>query len=159
MFRILSCSPVLALLAGGLAVGCHQSNQIDITLEGERPILTLRAARWDADFQPTLVSGLAIATEGEAIWEIETSDPTGVPAADLVIPYGELPRGFVQITPPDRGPRPLRRGETYYIGATGPDDAVWRAVFALPVSRYGIDRKPDWFEEEEPPKADLSGDD
>jgi len=159
MLRILSCNRVLAVFVGGLIVGCQQPNQIDITFEDEQPILTLRATRWDAGLQPTLVTGLAIASEREALWEIESSDPSGVPAADLVIPYGELPRGFVQLTPSDRRPRPLRRGVTYYIGATGPENAVWRAVFALPVSRYGIDEKPEWLEQEEPPKADLSGED
>lgn len=157
-----ACLPIYVFMSAALSlaalIGCNQPNQIDITFDDDLPVLTLRAARWDADLQPTLINGLAIATESEALWEIETDDPTGVPAADLKIPYGELPRGFKQLSPSNRRPRALRPGETYYVGATGPDNAVWRAVFALPVGRYGIQPQPDWLREEDPPKADLSDD-
>ena len=72
------------------------------------------------------------------VWECKTADPTGVPARQLAIIYGETPAGFLQVFPkkPAR-PAPLHPGRTYFMGATG-SEIDYRAVFALPVESPGV---------------------
>ena len=140
---------------GNLA--CVTSNQIDIELRGNQPTLYIDAPIWTWNFRPVRINALAVANDNEALWEIRTATPDGVPAAGLEIHYGEVPEDFEQISPPNNGrAKDLAQGETYYVGATGPNDETWRAVFALPVSRFGAPPKQTDEPTSQPAKIDVS---
>lgn len=154
MTWIASAFVLLTVAAGP---GCVASNQIDIEIENDEPIFYINAPIWTWNMKPVRISALAVAAANEAYWEIRTETPDGVPAAGLEIRYGELPEDFEQVTPPNNGrAKDLVPGETCFVGATGPDDETWRAVFALPVSRFGAPPKRDFEPDGEPAKIDLS---
>lgn len=145
------------LMSWAFGVGCVSSNQLDIELEDDEPTFFVYAPLWTWSGKPVRINALAVASSNESYWEIRTRTPDGVPAAGLEIRYGELPEDFEQTTPPNSGrAKDLAPGETYYVGATGPDDETWRAVFALPVGRFGLPPKPEFEPEPEPAKIDVS---
>lgn len=138
-------------------VGCVTSNQIDIELHNDQPTFYIYAPIVTWSTKPVRINAFAVAGPDEAYWEIRTLTPDGVPASGLEINYGELPEDFEQITPANNGrAKDLQQGETYYVGATGPNDETWRAVFALPVSRFGAPPKRGEADETEPAKVDVS---
>jgi len=150
----LGCVGLFALASG---LGCLGPNQIDIDIEKDQPTFFVYAPIWTWNMKPVRINALAVASEDEAYWEIRTLTPDGVPAAGLEIHYGELPEDFEQITPANNGrAKDLVPGETCFVGATGPNDETWRAIFALPVSRYGAPPKRDFEPDETPAKIDVT---
>lgn len=144
-------------VAGLVATACSHDSQILIEFDGETPIFIVDQPSLTWGVPPARMDGLAVANEKEAFWEIRSIDESGVEVGGSEIIYGQLPEGFEQITPSNGGrAKDIYPGESYYLGATGPDDATWRAIFALPVGRYGIPPKPDFEPEEAPAKIDVS---
>ncbi len=138
-------------------IGCTGANHIDIEIQDDQPKFFINAPIWTWPGEPVRINALAVASNNESFWEIRTLTPEGIPAAGIEIRYGTLPDEFEQITPLNNGrAKDLAPGETYYIGATGPDDQTWRAVFALPVSRFGTPPNPADTAEPDPVKIDLS---
>lgn len=152
----MAVTPLSAVLVVG-SLGCVTSNQIDIELHENQPTLYIDAPIWTWTFRPVRINALAVANESEAFWEIRTKTPDGVPAAGLEIHYGEVPQDFEQITPANNArAKDLAQGETYYVGATGPNQETWRAVFALPVSRFGTPPKHGNEATSQPAKIDVT---
>lgn len=145
-------------LAGLLCVaGCARESNILIEFDGDTPTFIVDQPSLMWGVPPARINALAVASEDEAFWQIETVDPNGMPMGGGTITYGQVPEGFEQVTPARGGrARDLRPGVTYYVGATGPDDATWRAIFALPVGRFGLPPKPEFGTDAPPAQIDVS---
>ncbi len=117
--------------------GCHRSNVIEVDLTTPPPRFVIDHHGWPAPFRWPRVTDFAIASDEDgAVWELRSEKMEGVPARMLAIIYGELPPGFLQVTPAKGArARPLVPGRTYYVGAVGPS-SVYRIVFALPVGYW-----------------------
>jgi hypothetical protein len=124
---------------------------IDIDLTVDHARFVFHYPTWGWPIRWPTVSSLAIASDEDGLlWRLEATDPEGVPARELTIVYGETPDGFSQVDPSGNvRPRPLTRGRVYFVGATG-RGSVFRAVFALPVGRYGAPPRHDWVPDSQP---------
>jgi len=155
--RILS--RIFIALAGlsTAALACSDDSRIIIEFDGDTPILIFDQPSLTWGAPPVRVSELAIADESEAYWEIRAAHPDGAPIGGTEITYGRLPPGFEQIFPANGGrAKDITAGVAYYVGATGPNEITWRAIFALPVGRFGMPPKPEFGADETPAKIDLS---
>ncbi len=119
--------------------------EIGVDLTADHPRFVFHHPTWGWPFRWPKVSELAVASDEDGLlWKLEATNPAGQAAQELVIVYGEAPDGFSQVEPQGNArPKMLTRGRVYYVGATGPG-AVFRAVFALPVGRYGRAPRSDW---------------
>lgn len=126
-------------------IGCGNLNRIEVDLSTATPRIVISGRTWGWPFVWPRVSGIAIATDTEPVWELESVDKAGVPARNLAIIYGEVPGGFTQ-TYPGNDARPGRvvPGKTYFVGATGPNEETYRAIFALPVDPLGAPPNPEF---------------
>jgi len=124
---------------------------IDVDLTSDHPRFVFHHPTWGWPFRWPKVSSLAVASDEDGLlWKLEATDPDGVPAQELAIVYGETPDGFFQADPSGNvRPRALTRGRVYFVGATG-RGSVFRAVFALPVGRYGPAPRNDWAPDSQP---------
>ncbi len=125
--------------------------EIGVDLTADHPRFFFHHPTWGWPVLWPKVSELAVASDEDGLlWKLEATDPGGVAAQELAIVYGEAPDGFFQVEPQNNTrPRHLTRGRVYYVGATGPG-AVFRAVFALPVGRYGPAPRSDWAPSSQP---------
>ncbi|MFQ5412539.1 MAG: hypothetical protein ACE5EC_09570 [Phycisphaerae bacterium] len=136
MSQIVSTVLIMAMCFAGLS-GCSTPN-IQVDLSSDRPRFIIHHPTWGWPFRWPRVDGFAIASGTEHHWELKAVEPSGAPARDLAIVYGEVPNGFYQVFPEKNAkPRSLRAGEIYWVGATG-SDTTYHATFALPVDRFGI---------------------
>jgi hypothetical protein len=108
----------LAFLAA--IAGCQQPQSIDVDLGTSPPRFLIDHRGWPRPFRAPRVREFAIATENEAIWQLEATRPNGTPARLLAIVYGVVPEGFRQVFPENAArPRPLEKGRTYFVAAGG----------------------------------------
>lgn len=126
---------MLLCLAGVVFTGCNDPGTIDLDFTGQPVRFFIHHRGWPRPFHWPRVTEFAIASEEDgAIWQLRSEDSEGQPARELAIIYGRLPPGFVQEFPAgSTAPVPLQRGRTYYVAAGGPR-AVYRMVFALPIT-------------------------
>lgn len=148
-----------------LASGCSTEQKIEVDLSASTPRFVLDGWTWGWPFRWPRVHALAIGADEESMWEIESVDPQGVPARQFAIIYGELPQGFIQTHPKNEAkPKRLTQNRNYFVGAAGPNDEIFRTVFALPVEPIGPkpdqafepDRKRMTFPQEAPPPPETA---
>ena len=139
--RCLSRSVLLVvgfLYAFSSTVGCgpHENVQmIGFYATGGVATFTLNHRGWPAPMRWPGVTEVSVASEADdaELWHLVAEAPGGVPAKELTIVYGVVPRGFSQTVPVDGGrPKKLVTGQNYYIGAGG-KECVFGVVFALPL--------------------------
>jgi hypothetical protein len=131
LFLIISC----CLIAGA---GCNSEYTVEVDLSAPEPRFIFDGRTWGWPFRWPRVNALAIGADEESMWEIESVDPKGVPARQFAIVYGELPEGFVQTHPKQNlHPKRLTQKRNYFVGAGGPNNEIFRTVFALPVHAAG----------------------
>lgn len=125
--------------------GCATEYKVEVDLSTDTPRFLMHEPTWGWPFRWPRVSALAIGADEESMWEIEAADSKGLEANQLAIIYGDVPAGFVQTHPPnDARPRKLTQGRTYFVGATGPEGEIFRAIFALPVGPEGTPPDPEF---------------
>jgi hypothetical protein len=114
--------------------GCGGGENIGVDLSADAPRFLIHRPILGSPFRWPRVTAFAIASEeDDAMWELRSTNPAGLPARHLAIIYGRVPPGFYQILPNDNAtPAALRKGRLYYVGATGPE-AAFRTVFSLPI--------------------------
>ncbi len=135
----------LVLISYLSSTGCANEHRIEVDLSTTAPRFILTGKTWGWPFVWPRVNALAIGADSEPVWELEALDKQGVAARELAIVYGEVPKGFVQKHPGgDVRPGRLIPGKTYYVGATGPGDEVFRTIFALPMDPLGPPPDPAW---------------
>ncbi|HKQ47447.1 MAG TPA: hypothetical protein VJZ71_05220 [Phycisphaerae bacterium] len=120
-----------------LPAGCQRDGVIEVDLTAQPPRFIVHHRGWPAPFHWPRVTEFAIASEEDGgIWVLRSATSEGEPARQLAFVFGEVPPGFVQLTP-DKAARvrPLVVGRTYFVAAGGPT-YVYRIVFALPVDTW-----------------------
>ncbi|QDV89040.1 hypothetical protein RAS2_01010 [Phycisphaerae bacterium RAS2] len=126
---------IMGCAAGVFLCGCNRPGAIDVDLTSHPVRFLIDHRGWPRPFMCPRVTEFAVASDEEgAVWQLAAESAEGVPARELAIVYGELPRGFVQTVPTSGRPPRLMEGRTYYVGAGGPR-SVYRIVFALPLER------------------------
>ncbi|MBX3396896.1 MAG: hypothetical protein KF841_16195 [Phycisphaerae bacterium] len=129
---------VPACFLSALQIGCQNSYRVEVDLSNPEPRFLMHEVTWGWPARWPRVNALAIGADDESLWEIEAVEKSGVQAKHLAIVYGQTPAGFVQNYPPrDARPRKLTQGRTYFVGATGPNNEIFRTIFALPVGPMG----------------------
>ena len=127
---------LLCALSSGVGCGPHENVQmIGFDATGGVATFTLNHRGWPAPMRWPGVSEVSVASEADdaELWHLVAEAPGGVPAKELTIVYGVVPRGFSQTVPVDGGrPKKLVTGQNYYIGAGG-KECVFGVVFALPL--------------------------
>lgn len=124
--------------AWSAALGCgpHENVQmIGFDATGGVATFTLNHRGWPAPMRWPGVTEVSVASEADdaELWHLTAESSGGVPAQELTIVYGVVPRGFTQTVPVDGGrPKKLVVGQNYYIGAGG-KECVFGVVFALPL--------------------------
>lgn len=119
-------------------IGCQNSYRVEVDLSNPEPRFLMHGVTWGWPVRWPRVNALAIGADDESLWEIESIEKPGVQAKNLAIIYGQTPAGFVQNYPlRDARPRTLTQGRTYFVGATGPNNEIFRTIFALPVGPMG----------------------
>ena len=138
MSRYAFLTLLLALLAG-----CQRDGVIEVDVTAQPPRFIVHHRDWPAPFHWPRVTEFAIASEEDgAVWELRSASSEGEPARHLAFILGEVPPGFVQLTPEKAARvRPLVPGRTYFVAAGGPSH-VYRIVFALPVDMWTPVRPP-----------------
>jgi hypothetical protein len=114
--------------------GCQRDGVIEVDVTAQPPRFIVQHRGWPAPFHWPCVTEFAIASEEDGcVWELRSAADGGEPARQLAFIYGEVPPGFVQLTPEKAArPRALVAGRTYFVAAGGASH-VYRIVFALPV--------------------------
>ncbi len=117
--------------------GCSHEGIVRVDLQPDPVRFIIDHAGWPRPFWSPRVTEFAIASEEDGpIWQLQSIDEFGLAARNLIFDYGRVPAGFVQIFPEDgRRPTSLRTHRTYFVAAGGPN-AVYRIVFAMPVSGW-----------------------
>jgi len=117
------------------SLGCRGGENIGVDLSADTPRFIIHRPVLGWPFRWPMVNAFVIASDEDgAVWELRSTDPSGLPARQLAIIYGRVPSGFYQVVPDENAaPKALRHGRIYYVGATGPK-AVFRTVFSLPIS-------------------------
>lgn len=117
--------------------GCQQAEVIEVDVTAHPPRFIVDHHGWPRPFWWPRVTEFGIASEEDgALWELRSASTGGEAARQLAIVYGEVPPGFVQVTPDKSAkPAPLVQGRTYFVAAGGPS-SVYRIVFALPVDYW-----------------------
>jgi hypothetical protein len=115
--------------------GCGRPEAIEVDLSSMPVRFVIDHSGWPRPFWWPRVTEFAMGSEeDDLLWQLEATDSRGELAHKLAFVYGEVPPGFAQVFPAvGRCPRPLTPGRSYYVGAAGPK-AVYRSVFALPIS-------------------------
>ncbi len=118
--------------------GCGGGENIGVDLSADAPRFILHRPVSGWPFRWPMVDAFVIASEDDgAVWELRSTDPTGLQARRLAIIYGQVPSGFHQVLPKENAaPAALHAGRLYYVGATGPHER-FRTVFALPIRPRG----------------------
>lgn len=141
-FRTSALFTFLLILA---SAGCRSTWPIEADLSAASPRFEMHGRTWGWPVRWPHISAFAIGADDESLWEIETIDQKGVPARQLAIVYGEVPEAFVQNHPPNNArPKPMVPGRSYFVAATGPNDEVFRTVFAVPIGPLGAPPESDW---------------
>lgn len=126
---------IIGCAAGVFLCGCNRPGAIDVDLTSHPVRFLIDHQGWPRPFVCPRVTEFAVASDEDgAVWQLAAESAEGIPARELAIVYGELPRGFVQIVPASGQPPRLMEGRTYYVAAGGPR-SVYRIVFALPLER------------------------
>jgi hypothetical protein len=117
------------------AVGCSRPETVEVDLSATPARFVIDHAGWPRPFWWPRVTEFAIGSEeDDLLWQVQATSAEGELAHKLAFVYGEVPPAFMQVSPPPgKAPKPLIGGRAYYVGAIGPK-AVYRAVFALPIS-------------------------
>ena len=118
-----------------MATGCgREPGSIEVDVSARPVAFTIHHYGWPRPFSWPCVTEFAIASDEDvAMWQLESVDPKGVPANQLMLVYGEVPDGFIQTAPAGQDEvKPLQVGRTYFVAAGGPD-SIYRMVFALPM--------------------------
>lgn len=120
------------------SLGCGGGEHIGVDLSADVPRFIIHRPSLGWPVRWPLVNAFVIASEEDgAVWELRSTDPSGLPARRLAIIYGQVPSGFYQVLPSENvAPAALRKGRLYFVGATGPK-AGFRTVFALPIGPRG----------------------
>jgi len=129
------CAGLLGALSSAVGCGRHENVQtIGFDATGGVATFTLNHRGWPAPMRWPGVNEVSVASEADdaELWHLVADDPGGVPAKELTIVYGVVPRGFSQTVPADQSrPKKLAREQNYYIGAGG-KECVFGVVFAMP---------------------------
>lgn len=118
-------------------MGCHHEGAIRVDLSTGTPRFIIEHQGWPRPFWTPRVTEFAIASEEDGpIWQLESIDSRGLAAKQLVIEYGRVPAGFAQVYP-EGGlrPRSLQTRRNYFVAAGG-QRAVYRIVFAMPITGW-----------------------
>lgn len=132
--------PFVCLAAGG----CGGPGTIDTDTTSTPVRFIVNHHGWPRPFWWPRVTEFAVGSEeDDLVWHLQATDSLGALTHNLAFVYGEAPPGFQQVYPPAGVmPKPLAPGRSYYVGATGPN-AVYRVVFALPLSpEEAMQRRP-----------------
>jgi hypothetical protein len=120
-------------------VGCAQNQCCDVDFSSSPPRFVINHQGWPRPFWVPRITEFAVASEEDedAIWQLEAADSSGVPAKRLVIVFGEVPDGFVQVRPEKSAPpKTLQQGRTYYVAA-GSRQYTYPMAFRLPMGAAG----------------------
>jgi len=122
--------------------GCQEPQSIDVDISSNPLRFIIDHRGWPRPFWAPSVKEFAIATEEEAVWQLEATGSRGEAARELAIVYGEAPAGFRQVFPEKaEKPKPLQRGRMYFVAAGG-RSTVYRMVFSLPMDPLEVRRPP-----------------
>ncbi len=119
-----------------MTVGCNKPGGVEVDLTSPaQPRFIVDHHGWPRPFWWPRVTEFIIASEeDDCIWQLAATNAGGELANRLAFVFGDVPPGFIQVHPTDNArPKPLISKRSYYVAATG-SQAVYRAVFALPVS-------------------------
>ncbi|HVP11924.1 MAG TPA: hypothetical protein VMV94_12150 [Phycisphaerae bacterium] len=128
-------SVCLCLLLSLIVAGCGRPETVEVDLSSSPARFIVDHAGWPRPFWWPRVTEFAIGSEeDDLLWQLQATSDRGELAHKLAFVYGQVPPGFAQVFPAvGTAPKPLIPGRSYFVGAVGPK-AVYRAVFALPVS-------------------------
>lgn len=126
--------------------GCSDPTRIKVDVSAEKPRFLIHHPTWGWPFRWHRIDEFVLASDEDGVvWQLRSADAVGVQTRELAIVFGEVPMGFAQVFPAQElSPEKLKAGRTYYVGATGPKDERYKAVFALPTT-YTDKRKEEGF--------------
>jgi hypothetical protein len=130
------------LLLSWAATGCGRAETVEVDLSSTPVRFVIDHSGWPRPFWWPRVTEFAIGSEeDDLLWQLQATDASGKLAHKLAFVYGEVPPGFTQVFPAvGKAAKSLIAGRSYYVGATGPN-AVYRAVFALPIGPEEASRR------------------